>query len=90
MLTDLQVGVRVSYVVMNPSTYLYPDMQYDYKYGLNNIQSALSMYSPALKPISELFERMKSRQVHFLIGMRDKGVGDDREEAMKQGEYNRL
>lgn len=77
--------VPLSYVVMNSSTFMYLNNE-DYKYGLRNLDQTLSCYRPAQVDINELQNRIRSRQVHYLQGASDKGVGDDRDDAMKQGE----
>ena len=76
--------VPLSYVAMNSSTYMYLNNE-EYKYGLRNMGETLSCYRPAFVDINELQHRIRSRQIHYLQGALDKGVGDERDDAMKQG-----
>jgi hypothetical protein len=82
-------GVRLSYVVMSPSTYVYLDYDQEYKYGLCGIDQALSHYPPGLVDVLQLWQRLQRRQIHYLLGGKDHGIGDDRPAAMVQG-ANRL
>jgi hypothetical protein len=70
---------------MNASTFVYLNND-EYKYGLKDIEQTLSCYRPALVDVGQLQQRITSRRVHYLQGAADKGIGDDRGEAMKQGE----
>ncbi|UZJ55477.1 hypothetical protein CBS101457_004797 [Exobasidium rhododendri] len=78
-------GVKLSYVVMNASTFLYLHQDYKYKYGLAGLEQALSQYVPALSPVETLWRRLKDRDVYYLMGTEDRGIGDERPEAMRQG-----
>jgi hypothetical protein len=78
-------GVELSYVVMNPSTYLYLHYDYEYKYGLSGLQQALEHYPPALVSNETLWHRLKGRHITYLMGSKDRGIGDERPEAMRQG-----
>jgi hypothetical protein len=77
--------VPLSYIVMNSSTFMYLNNE-EYKYGLRDIDQTLSCYRPTFVDINELQYRIRSRLVHYLQGALDKGVGDERDVAMKQGE----
>ena len=89
-----RTGLSVSYVVANPSTYLWlddkrpgvqsPD-QNKYKYGLDGMREALAIYEPAQHDAAELWTRYAARTVHYLHGDADNGKGDGRAAAMAQG-----
>ncbi|PWN98330.1 hypothetical protein FA09DRAFT_329926 [Tilletiopsis washingtonensis] len=89
-----RTGLSVSYVVANPSTYLWlddkrpgvqsPD-QNKYKYGLDGMREALAIYEPAQHDAAELWTRYATRTVHYLHGDADNGKGDGRAAAMAQG-----
>lgn len=70
---------------MNPSTYLYLHYDYEYKYGLKGLHQALNHYPPALIPVEALWQRLRDRNIAYLMGSKDRGVGDERPEAMQQG-----
>lgn len=71
---------------MNPSTYLYTHHDFEYKYGLAGIHVALAHYPSALVSTEQLRYRVKKRNVHYMHGAKDNGVGDDRPSAQLQGE----
>ncbi|KIS66008.1 uncharacterized protein UMAG_11203 [Mycosarcoma maydis] len=87
----------VEYVVMNPASYLYftPERAGPpaagmnvYKYGLEDIGTKLSTYRglPDHRDARFWLHRMLGeRRIHFVHGENDRGVGDDRPEAMAQG-----
>lgn len=54
--------------------------------GFDKISSAIS-YPSSRTPIQELHKRYISRNVHHLQGLKDKGVGDDRPQALAQGKF---
>jgi pimeloyl-ACP methyl ester carboxylesterase len=81
--------MQIDYIVMNPSTFLFLNDR-PYKYGLYDRQAIVpAAYTPAHYQTADLIQRLSRRHVHYLNGSNDKGVGDDREEAMRQG-ANRL
>ncbi|CBQ71375.1 conserved hypothetical protein [Sporisorium reilianum SRZ2] len=92
-------AVRVEYVVMNPASYLYFNAERPgapaadanvYKYGFNQLASKVSTYRGIENSQDAQFylDRMlRERTVAFLHGEADRGVGDDRPEAMAQGAF---
>lgn len=94
-----RTGLSVTYVIANPSTYLWLDSQRPakqcpeqnkYKYGLDGMREALAIYEPAQHEVAELWTRYAGRTVHYLHGDNDNGKGDGRPAAMAQGERPRL
>lgn len=85
-----QCEIPISYIVMNASTHFYPINEYNYKYGLRGIEQSLFCYAPALVESQQLYFRIKNQRVHYLQGAADRGIGDDRPEAMKQGQFQCL
>ncbi|CEH12623.1 hypothetical protein CBOM_00596, partial [Ceraceosorus bombacis] len=86
-------GLKTSWVVANPSSYLYFDNdrpvkdtdggafkgQNEYKYGFDGISQKLGFYADASKSPEELFERFAARTVRFLNGALDnKGVSESK------------
>lgn len=81
----------ITFVVMNPSTFLYFDQGAPYKYGFKKMDDGImGNYVVAELPFEGIVEFFESRgAIHVLNGALDDGVGDDRSEAMAQGEIDR-
>ncbi|KAK0526184.1 hypothetical protein OC842_005274 [Tilletia horrida] len=111
ILSDLPLSspVKLSFIVANPSTFLYLDGDrprpgsndddddakhvegYNhYKYGLEGIDDSLGEYFRLLGTAQQggkaLWRRFtQEREVHYIEGDRDHGVGDERPQAYAQG-----
>ncbi|CDU24344.1 uncharacterized protein SPSC_03415 [Sporisorium scitamineum] len=90
-------AVRMEFVVMNPASYVYfnsdrsgpPALEANvYKYGFEKLNSKLPTYRGIRNDQDAQFylnRMLCERHIHFLHGEEDRGVGDDRPEAMAQG-----
>ncbi|PWY97963.1 hypothetical protein BCV70DRAFT_202455 [Testicularia cyperi] len=88
--------VRVAFVTMSPSTYLYfnaeragphSDDMNEYKYGFDKLHEHLSTYRGLDGHDKAYFLQryLKHRHIHFVQGGDDYGTGDERPAAMAQG-----